>query len=363
MGVGQRHSAAVCGRRTMVRLVRISLWVLILATVILLAACTPHPDVRWDQNWGVSSGMTPVLTPRPALTSDAFVTDDGLSLRLRSWVPQGTPQGVIVAVHGFNDNADAFAGAGALWASQGLATYTYDKRGFGASPGRSHWAGEEAMVNDLLTMVELVRARWPGLPLVVVGESMGGALTLITADHAQRAGHDLADGLVLAAPAVWARSTMPWSYRMALAVMIRVAPSLQLSGGGLKISPTDNMEMLYDWSRDPLVIHKSRVETLWGLTNVMDHAYAVAMSGRLSLPILWLYGEHDELVPPKPTLEAAGAALDPSRNQRFVLYGNGWHMLLRDLQGDIVLADIAAFVRDRAGALPFGPVRDPKDLP
>jgi alpha-beta hydrolase superfamily lysophospholipase len=147
---------------------------------------------------------------------------------------------------------------------------------------------------------------------------------------------------------------MPWSYRLSLAVMVRVAPSLSLSGKGLNIWPTDNIELLRGLSKDPAILHETRVSAIYGLTNLMDRAAAVAQAGQLTLPILWLYGARDELIPPEPTFRAAQALLRHGADQRLVVYGNGWHMLLRDLQSEQVFADVAAFASAPAGPLPFG---------
>jgi alpha-beta hydrolase superfamily lysophospholipase len=273
--------------------------------------------------------------------------------------PRACPRGVIIGLHGFNDTHRTFATAGPWWAAEGFEVYAYDQRGFGGSAIRGDWGGGPAMAKDLLRLAALLRQRYPSAPLVVVGESMGGAVALSAAEMAQNRDQNgewsgWADGLALAAPAVWGRDTMPWLYRAAMEVVVRIAPSLALSGKGLNIWPTDNIEMLRGLSKDPGVIKKTRTIAVYGLSYLMDHAATLSRAGDLRLPILWLYGARDELIPPEATYRAAkGLLRDPAR-QRLVVYGNGWHMLLRDLQSEIVLADIAAFVDDPAGPLPFG---------
>jgi alpha-beta hydrolase superfamily lysophospholipase len=85
----------------------------------------------------------------------------------------------------------------------------------------------------------------------------------------------------------------------------------------------------------------------------MDQALAAAP--RLDVPALLLYGEKDEIVPLEPTLQLwrslPAAAAD---EQRIALYADGWHMLLRDLNADVVIADIAAWIADPAASLPSG---------
>ena len=52
----------------------------------------------------------------PAITASSFIADDGTALPLKSWLPDGKPTAVILALHGFNDYSKAFAGAGVAWA-------------------------------------------------------------------------------------------------------------------------------------------------------------------------------------------------------------------------------------------------------
>lgn len=319
-----------------------------------LGACAPQLDRDWSPP-SASDGAVQV-------EDETYRAADGMALPLSHWAAQCKParvcpRGVIIGLHGFNDTHRTFAAAGPWWAAEGFEVYAYDQRGFGGSAIRGDWGGGPAMARDLLRLAQVLRQRYPAAPLVVVGESMGGAVALSAADMAHRGmGEGWADGLVLAAPAVWGRDTMPWLYRAAMEVMVRVAPSLALSGKGLNIWPTDNIEMLRGLAKDPGVIKKTRVSAVYGLSNLMDHAAAVSRAGEVRLPILWLYGARDELIPPEATYRAAkGLLRDPAR-QRLVVYGNGWHMLLRDLQSEVVLADIAAFVDDRAGPLPFGRV-------
>jgi alpha-beta hydrolase superfamily lysophospholipase len=112
------------------------------------------------------------------------------------------------------------------------------------------------------------------------------------------------------------------------------------------------MDMLRALSADPLVIKGTRVDALWGVTNLMDQAMAAADG--LSGPILLLYGEHDQIIPKAAFCALLKRLPQDETGIRIALYRDGWHMLTRDLQGDRVLADIAAWVRDRESPMPSG---------
>ena len=301
------------------------------------------------------------IPPGPGATEPAIKTsgrsarlvmDDGASLRLRSWLPRdgAAPRAVILALHGFNDHSRAFQAPGLAWAKAGIATYAYDQRGFGDHEHAGLWAGQERMARDARTAAAVVAARHPGVPLYLLGESMGGAVALVA--QAEAPIPEVA-GTILSAPAVWARETMPSYQQAALWLFARVIPWGRLSGSGLGIQASDNVAMLRALGRDPLVIKRTRVDAIEGLTDLMSAALEAAP--RFEVPALLLYGDKDEIMPRGPTLALWGALPEQADGlQRRALYETGWHMLLRDLQARTVRDDIAAWIADPAAPLPSG---------
>jgi alpha-beta hydrolase superfamily lysophospholipase len=294
-----------------------------------------------------------VAAQPPAIEADRLFMPDGVPLPLRSWLPDAAtpPRAVLLGVHGFNEYSN-FLGELGPWLvrEHAIAAYAYDQRGFGASPNRGVWPGEAALAADVSAAVAAIRARHPDVPLFILGESMGGAVTMVAMAQAKPLP---VDGVILSAPAVWGRSSMPWYQNLALWVAAHTVPSGSLSGRGLGILASDNIEMLRARGRDPLVITQTRVDAVFGLVTLMDEAMraAPALAGR----VLILYGEHDQLIPPGAVdemlarLPAAAAA-----RQRFALYRDGYHMLPHDLQRRVVWRDIAAWIADAAAPLPSG---------
>ena len=172
---------------------------LVLLAALMLTACTPLVVQR--------AGQPPLGWEGPHLERDWFVSFDGARLGLTTWkADTPEPWAVIVGVHGMNDYANAFHLAAPWWASQGVTTIAYDQRGFGRSPNRGIWGGDQLMDEDLRTLVALVRARYPAAIIAVAGESMGGAVAIETFASDRP---PAADRLVLLSPAVWGWSTQP----------------------------------------------------------------------------------------------------------------------------------------------------------
>ncbi len=304
---------------------------------LALAACAP-----------ARAPMGPPVVA-PTLADDALVMPDGTRLPCYGWLPPSPPKAVVIGLHGMNEHARAFAEDAAGWfTAEGVALYAYDQRGFGATPNRGIWAGHETMAADAAEAARLIRARHPGVPVVMMGESMGGAVLLVAGASAHP---PPADGYVLLAPAVVGRAALGWFAAGMLDVLVSLVPMMGFQNSAPGFQPTDNMAAWQRWSRDPLLIRHTRVDALAGLVDLMEAA--VQAAPHFHAPALLLYGGRDRLVPARPTRQLLASLPDRSV-QRVGYYPDGWHMLLRDTQGRTVAGDITAWARDRYAPLPSG---------
>jgi len=317
---------------------------LVMAGVCMLAACTaaaPQANVPVMPDKIVHAHATPA-------TPMLFKLPNGQDLTARAW-SSPEPRHIVLGVHGFNDYSKAFEPlAQHLLVELQATVYAYDQRGFGANPQPGIWPGTKTLLDDLRHIAAQLRERHPGLPLTVVGESMGGAVVLVAASEAPGLA---ADQLILKAPAVWGASSMPWYQRLSLYTMNLVSPEMSFTGRGLPslgIRPTDDPEVSRDLSRDPLFIKATRVGSLAGVTELMGRAQKQnALPAQRSLV---LYGLRDRIIPPLPvcdwlthlnTTQAQPSATD------FVIYPEGWHLLTRQLRTREPLQDMARWLQNK----------------
>lgn len=310
------------------------LWMPLLA-VAVLAACQPLQQERSPQ------------AKQAKLEQEAALLPDGARVPLASWLPEGEPDAVVLALHGFNDYRHAFEPAGAFLRQHGIALYAYDQRGFGAAPKPGIWAGQDNLVHDMRSVARLLKARYGDAPLYLLGESMGGAVVL--AGCTQAPGCPMAEGVVLVAPAVWGEDSFSGFYRFLLWLLAHTAPGSEWTGEDLDIQATDNLELLYAMARDPLIIKQTRVDALYGLVGLMDAA--LRNVEKLQKPTLLLYGAKDEVIPLLPVARAIRRLEAPLS---VAYYPEGYHMLLRDLQREVVLRDIVSWIDNRYHPLPSG---------
>ncbi len=313
-----------------------------LALAVALAGCTERLNPAGE------------ATTEPFLGYASYTAADGVRRTMRWWDTEAAPRAVIVALHGYNDYSRAFAIPGEYLAEvHGIAVAAFDQRGFGGGEGRGVWAGEETLKRDLETVLELVRDEYPGTPVYLLGESMGGAVALTALTDPFNIARSLVDGTILVAPAVWGKDQMLVHERFAVNLAQDTIPGIYLIPQGLRVTPTDNYKVLRELSADSLVIKGSRIDTLNGLIELMTQARLAA--NQLTTPSLVLFGAREDILPDGEIEEFVAdlpTDLPPDYGHKVVRYPDGYHMLLRDTRGEIVLDDIAAWIEDRIAPLP-----------
>ncbi len=284
----------------------------------------------------------------PAFTDAHFIASDGAQLGMQEWSPDGAaPWVVIVALHGMNDYSGAFALPGPWWAQRGVAVYAIDLRGFGRSPQRGVWPQADLLRQDIRDAVAAAKAAHPGVPVALLGLSMGAAAAMEVETSGQPSG---AEELILVSPAVWGWTQMPWAYRAALRLAALTAPGARLEppkGVVAQVTPSDNINLLRRMGADPNLLFETRTDALLGLVNLMQKGNDSV--DKLPPGTLYLLGARDEIIPPA-VAERAAARLAPG--VRVLRYREGYHLLLGDVQAETVWRDVLTHLATRVGALP-----------
>jgi len=258
---------------------------------------------------------------------------------------------VILALHGFNDYSAGFALPGSGLARRGFALYAYDQRGFGRAPQRGIWPGSEQFITDLKSATLLLKQKYPGKPIFLLGESMGAAVIMAAAVEPDA---PQVEGMILESPAIWGWQTQSDFNRHVIDLAIHTVPWMTVVPTGLRLQASDNRQALIALSRDPLVIKETRVDTAYGLVDLMTRAYAAIP--KLGHPrYLMLYGGKEQIL-------NKGAVADAIRNlpplpageARLAVYAKGYHLLLRDWDAPTIYDDIAAWIEHPDAPLPSG---------
>lgn len=314
-------------------------WAALVCLLVLLVACTaiPQPVPVPPARYAAAGRLVP-----PDLV---FSLRDGAAIPARVWQAHGPERAVVLALHGFNDSRDAWESSAPSLAGQGVTLVAPDVRGFGGAPMRGGWAGSARLVADVREEAAQIEHEHPGVPLYFMGESMGGAILMaLMADPF--APH--VAGTILLAPAVW---DLGWGADIPLDVLAKVFPKRLVTGRELPVHvvASDNRAALIRLYYDPLTLRETRLEALRGLVMLMRRAAHAAP--HLHGPVLCLYGDRDQLVPPQAMAQVWRVL---PVHVRLDLVTGGHHLLLRDRNGVAALNDIASWISHPERFVPSG---------
>ncbi|MEO9454391.1 alpha/beta hydrolase [Chromobacterium phragmitis] len=127
----------------------------------------------------------------------ALTAADGVDIPLCRWLPEGAPRAALLISHGMSEHAARYDRFAQTLTAAGYAVYAHDHRGHGASAmPRGFFAAEDGwrkVVDDVEAVRRHAAAAHPGLPVVLLGHSMG---SFIARAHFLRHGDKLS-GLML----------------------------------------------------------------------------------------------------------------------------------------------------------------------
>ncbi|MEV5437058.1 lysophospholipase [Streptomyces sp. NPDC052682] len=253
------------------------------------------------------------------------------AIHVREW-PCPRPRYVALVVHGYGEHAGRYEELARVLTGHGAAVYGPDHMGHGKSAGERVLIDDfEEVVTDVRAVAQLAAGAHAGLPVVMIGHSMGG---LIAARYAQRYGAGLA-ALVLSGPVIGRWETP--GRLLAHADTHGAMPDVAVGPAALSRDPAVGAA----YAADPLVWHgPMKRPTAEAFARTLE---TVAEAGAVrGLPVLWLHGDDDRLVPLPGSrtgveeLSAGGATVR--------IFSGARHEVFNEIGRELVFADLKDFL-------------------
>lgn len=287
-------------------------------------------------------------------------SQDQLTLFGQWWLPEGQnePRAVVLLLHGTIAHSGFYSPMANFFSRQGIAVFGIDLRGWGQSQGhgRNGVIGNyDEYLLDLNSAYIEVKARFPELPVYLQGESMGGAIALLS----QIEDTVEVDGLILNAPAVRPGlsfgpvSSPHWLSNMGLWTLSQPGklfpnmPALyhgklvEHMGIGLLLKEEEYQQAFHD---DPFATHKALPFSYF--TGLQDATTRIEKGlDQVTAPVLIQQGTRDVLVPVKSsefTLEHLA-----SEDKTLLRYEKITHATLHDRRREEIWGDIIRWLEAR----------------
>lgn len=271
-------------------------------------------------------------------TEGTLVAFDGLDLHHQAWRPgDGTPRVAVVLVHGLGEHSGRYDHVARRLVDAGCAVHAIDHRGHGRSGGRRVFVKSyDEFMHDLAMFREHVERAEPGLPLVVLGHSMGGNLAMgHVLDH-----QDGVAGLALSAPALEIGDDFSPIQLTVFRALARVLPGVRPQGLDAT-SISRDPAVVEAYRNDPLV-YTGKISAGLGAALIDAIERFPSRYHELRLPILLMHGTDDQLagIGGSKAVEAGAVNADVTTHYYEGLY----HEVFNEPERERVLDDLVAWI-------------------
>lgn len=265
----------------------------------------------------------------------------GIKIATRTWQPEGAVRGAMVLVHGFNSHSGYFAWAAERFAGDGFAVYALDHRGRGKSGGERFYVDKFSdWLADVDKLVGIARSENPGVPIYMLGHSVGG---VIASSYVYEHQTEIA-GLICESFAF--DVGLPQLVQLALEGASYLIPHLPVYSLKNEIFSRDP-KVVEQMNSDPLIKDEKQpaetaAEVLKAAARLKDNM------PKITVPVFIIHGTDDKAT----RYEGSQYFYDHvgSRDKTLKLYEGGYHDLLNDIDKQTVMADILAWVNERITA-------------
>ena len=269
----------------------------------------------------------PALSPPMALESSVKQLDYDKPAYFSSWISSSAPaKAVLICVHGFGLYSEAFEDLGRRLCRKGYPTFSVDARGFGRYLKIDKTLDFDGSVSDIGLLIKLIKAKYPNVPIVLIGESMGGAIVIQSGALYQK---DIS-GIIASAPGDVRYKQGKMDLKVAPRLLLR--PNKRREWGDELLQMATSNSKLWDkWKNDPLVRLELAPKELLKFQSFMGKTGSSAKQ-IVSLPVLFLHGGDDELMKRKGTVELFNDV--PSSRKDLFILGQREHVMLEEGQFD-----------------------------
>jgi acylglycerol lipase len=275
---------------------------------------------------------------------DHFTGCAGVNIFWQAWLPElpdAAPKAVVVVAHGFGEYSGRYQNLVDTLVPSGYAMYAPDHRGHGRSDGHRALIDKYTyLLDDLDRVFARAAADYPGLPVFLLGHSMGGNIALGSAlAHQERL-----TGLILSGPAI-TTDGIPKPLQMLARTLGKIAPKAptqKLSSAGVSSDPT----VVAAYDADPLVFHGKMPAGTASALITTSLEFPKRLSS-LRIPLLVVHGSADKLV----SVESGKTAhqLAGSADKTLKIYEGFAHEVFNEPRHAEVLADVVAWLDAHVG--------------
>jgi len=264
---------------------------------------------------------------------EGYFSDQDQSIYYQYWLPEIPPHAVLLIVHGLNEHCGRYEHLAAYFTEKGYAVYGLDHVGHGKSSGTRSFANDfSAFTNPILTYLNMIKEWQPGLPVYLVGHSMGGLIGAnFLIDHQDKVQGAVLSGSLTLLPEYVSDFTI--KIGKLLSTVLPKMSLLAIDADGI----SQDKAVVQAYKDDPLVYTGKMTARI---SNVMNDGIAriSADGSKIYLPVLLLHGSEDSLCDPECS-EYLHNLISSQKNQ-LIIYDGFFHEVYNEPEHETVFNDV-----------------------
>lgn len=271
-------------------------------------------------------------------TTEMVPSYDGIKLRLSKDYPKEKPKAVLIVAHGLSNHLGLYDNFAKDLNKDNIAIYRYDHRGHGLSEGRRGYVKSFfEMVDDMDVIVKKAKTENPGLPVFILGHSMGGHVAALygTKYPGKVNGYILAAGVLRYHQMNFGYLPRPEDPESYISV-------IKAAHGTLNLPEFKDLSEL-SVEGDTLSLKECSVSLINAFKPGLE--YLRDNSRKFTDPVLLVSGDADLYVVPQDAIDFYQQTNSTDNSLR--LYNGIGHFLMNEQNGDVVTKDIADWIKRR----------------
>lgn len=278
---------------------------------------------------------------QPDISNNYFKAHDHHRLYYECVRPK-SPKAVLVLVHGLGEHLGRYSNPVREFGKDHT-VYLYDHRGHGRSDGvRTHVDSFDQFIADLREFIEIVAKRHKGMPLFLIGHSMGGQIVI---GFAAKYPSIPITGLITSSANVRIALKVNKLKRFLGKNISKILPKLRLNN---EIDPQwicRDSEVVSAYKKDPLV---SKGLSAKLACEVLAHqAHILELAEKIKIPVLMLHAGDDRICDPRGTV--AFYERLATADKTYKIYPGMYHEIFNEVGKEEVFTDMRRWMDERAG--------------
>jgi len=220
---------------------------------------------------------------------------EGRILSMQLWAPDDELSGVICFVHGIGEHINRYTHWAERSASKGYVFFGFDLCCSGKSEGKKgFFYSYDSILNDIGLLIEQAMLKFPGLPLILYGHSMGGNIVL---NYGIRRKSNIR-GIIATAPWLILKNKPGKIFLSTVRFLSKIAPNLIIDTSS-SVNPdhiSKDKDVVEQYIQDPMVHSKVSLKMAISLNDAAE--YALKNASMLTVPLLLMHGSDDQITDP-----------------------------------------------------------------